>query len=198
MATMCEGRSSGFESRKEQLAMDNGDGQWRWTMAVWIQENTERDYSQKERSGGWQRGRWCKSSAMPIQGDDVQRMDLREGRKEQLAMDDGGVDSRGHRARLQSERIWEERSNFWCLATEAMLKILQRCSSRRRCAREGRVDLRERRKEQLAMDDGDGRWRCGFRRIQSETTVRQNMGRKLWSTENGENPCAMLIQGNNV
>jgi hypothetical protein len=40
------------------------------------------------------------------------RIDLREGRKEQLVMDDGGVDSRGYRARLQSERIWEERSGY--------------------------------------------------------------------------------------
>jgi hypothetical protein len=27
---------------------------------------------------------------------------------------------------------------------------------------------------------GDGRWRCGFKRIQSETTVRENMGRTFW------------------
>jgi hypothetical protein len=40
-------------------------------------------------------------------------VDLREGRKEQLAMDDGGVDSRECRAILQSDRIWEERSGGW-------------------------------------------------------------------------------------
>jgi hypothetical protein len=39
--------------------------------------------------------------------------DLREGIKEQLVMDDGGVDSREYRARLQSERIWEEHSGGW-------------------------------------------------------------------------------------
>jgi hypothetical protein len=27
---------------------------------------------------------------------------------------------------------------------------------------------------------GDGQWRCEFKRIQSETTVRENMGRTLW------------------
>jgi hypothetical protein len=27
---------------------------------------------------------------------------------------------------------------------------------------------------------GDGWWRCGFKRIQSETTVREKMGRTLW------------------
>jgi hypothetical protein len=48
-------------------------------------------------------------------------VDLREGRKEQLPMDDGGVDSRGYRARLQSERIWEECSGGW--AMEVTLKI---------------------------------------------------------------------------
>jgi len=42
--------------------------------------------------------------------------------------------------------------------------------------REDRVDLRKGRKEQLAMV----RWRCGFKRIQSETTVRENMGRTFW------------------
>jgi hypothetical protein len=35
------------------------------------------------------------------------------------------------------------------------------------------------------MDDerwtmNDGRWRHGFKRIQSETTVRENMGRTFW------------------
>ena len=39
--------------------------------------------------------------------------DLREGRKEQLVMDDGGVDSREYRARLQSEKICEERYGGW-------------------------------------------------------------------------------------
>ena len=41
------------------------------------------------------------------------RVDLREGRKEQLARDDGSVDPRGYRARLQLEKIWEERSGGW-------------------------------------------------------------------------------------
>jgi hypothetical protein len=41
------------------------------------------------------------------------RVDLREGRKEQLARDDGGVDPRGYRAGLQLQRIWEERSGGW-------------------------------------------------------------------------------------
>jgi hypothetical protein len=45
---------------------------------------------------------------------------LREVRKEQLVMDDGGMDSRGYRARLQSERTWEEHSNFRSLAKEVM------------------------------------------------------------------------------
>jgi hypothetical protein len=49
---------------------------------------------------------------------------------------------------------------------------------RRRCAREDRVDLREGRKEQLAMDDGSVD--SNFKRIQSETTVRENMGRTFW------------------
>jgi hypothetical protein len=38
------------------------------------------------------------------------------------------------------------------------------------------VDLRKGRKEQLAME----RWRPEFKRIQSETTVREKMGRTLW------------------
>jgi hypothetical protein len=42
--------------------------------------------------------------------------------------------------------------------------------------REDRVDLREDGKEQLAME----RWRPGFKKIQSETTVRENMGRTFW------------------
>jgi hypothetical protein len=50
-------------------------------------------------------------------------VDLREGRKEQLVKDDGGVDSRRYRARLQSERILEKHSNFWWLATEVIVKI---------------------------------------------------------------------------
>jgi hypothetical protein len=42
-----------------------------------------------------------------------------------------------------------------------------------------------------------------FRRIESETTVRQNMGRILWCLASrhggdGENPGAMLIQGDDV
>jgi hypothetical protein len=40
-------------------------------------------------------------------------VDLREGRKEQLARDDGSVDPRGYRARLQLERIWEKHSGGW-------------------------------------------------------------------------------------
>jgi hypothetical protein len=47
------------------------------------------------------------SSGDAFQGNDVteDRVDLRDGRNEQLPTDDGGVDSRGYRARLQSERI---------------------------------------------------------------------------------------------
>jgi len=55
--------------------------------------------------------------------------------------------------------------------------------------REDRVDLRKGRKEQLGMEG----WRCGFKRIQSETTVRQYIGRMhLWTmvgdAGDGENP----------
>jgi hypothetical protein len=49
---------------------------------------------------------------------------LREGRTEQLAMDDGGVDSREYRARLQSERRWEEHSGAW-RQTTVLVKILR-------------------------------------------------------------------------
>jgi hypothetical protein len=64
-----------------------------------------------------------------------------------------GMDSGGYRAILQSDRIWDE---HW-LSTVVMVKILRDVDSRGRlCARE---------------DCG------GLRRIQSETTVRQNMGR---------------------
>jgi hypothetical protein len=87
-------------------------------MMVWIQEDTERDYSQTEygknvwwlANGSDGEILWrCFSWRRCVRED---RMDWREGRKEQLAMDDGCVDSRGYRARLQSERIWEERSGY--------------------------------------------------------------------------------------
>jgi hypothetical protein len=80
-------------------------------MMVWIQEDTERDYSPTEYGknvlvvGDGSDGEilWrCFSWRRCVKED---RMDLREGRKEQLAMDDGSVDSGGYRVRLQSERI---------------------------------------------------------------------------------------------
>ena len=43
---------------------------------------------------------------------------------------------------------------------------------------EDRADLREGRKEQLARDDGGRDSR--IKKIQSETTVRENMGKTLW------------------
>jgi hypothetical protein len=85
-------------------------------MAALIHKDTERDYSQREYGKNTLMvGDRGNSSGDVFQGDDVRehRVDLREGRKEQLATDDGGVDSRGYRARLRSERIWEERSRGW-------------------------------------------------------------------------------------
>ena len=93
------------------------------------------------------------------------RADLREGRKEQLAMDDGGVDSREYRARLQSERIWEE--HFWWLATEMMEKLLGDADSRRACAGDGF--------ERVESND----WRGKIMWIQENTTVRENIGKTL-------------------
>jgi hypothetical protein len=109
-------------------------------------------------------------------------VDLREGRKEQLARDDG-VDSGRYRARLQSERIWEEHSGVW--------------RQRRWCKFSSDTDSRG-----WKATICEGRW-CRFRRIQSVTTVRENMGRILWCLASrdrgdGENPGAMLIQGDDV
>jgi hypothetical protein len=86
------------------------------------------------------------------------RADLREGRKEQLAMDDGGVDSREYRARLQSERIWEE--HFWWLATEMMEKLLGDADSRRACAGDGfeRVESNDWRGK-IIWEERSGGWR---------------------------------------
>jgi len=52
----------------------------------------------------------------------------------------------------------------------------------------------------VESNDWQGKIMRGFRRIQSETTVRQNMGRMLWllATEDGENPQVMLIQSDDV
>jgi hypothetical protein len=61
----------------------------------------------------------------------------------------------------------------WCLTTEVMVKILRQCFLRRRCASEDLVRLREGRKDQLARDDGGVVRR--FKRIQSETTVREKL-----------------------
>ena len=55
----------------------------------------------------------CFSWANDVYGVTDDLVDLREGRKEQLARDDGSVDPRGYRARLQLEKIWEERSGGW-------------------------------------------------------------------------------------
>jgi hypothetical protein len=49
------------------------------------------------------------------------RVDLRESRKEQLAMDDGGVDSREYRARDYSQR--EDGKNTQ-VATAVMVKTV--------------------------------------------------------------------------
>jgi hypothetical protein len=58
-------------------------------------------------------------------------MDLSKGRKGQLAMDDGGVDSRGYRARLQTPTVRENMGRTcWWLATEVMVKILGDANSR--------------------------------------------------------------------
>jgi hypothetical protein len=61
---------------------------------------------------------------------------------------------------------------FWCLTMEVMVKILQRCSTT--C--DGRSRGFER---QWKGTIGERRWRA-FRRIQNETTVRENMRRTLW------------------
>jgi hypothetical protein len=50
-----------------------------------------------------------------------------------------GMGSGGYRARLQSERRWEERSRGPWLAMEMMVKILSDADSRQPCAREHRV-----------------------------------------------------------
>jgi hypothetical protein len=47
------------------------------------------------------------------------------------------VDLQGYRVRLQLERIWEERSGGWRVATEMMEKLLGDADSRRRCAGDG-------------------------------------------------------------
>jgi len=49
-----------------------------------------------------------------------------------------------------------------------MVKTLGDANSRRRRAREDGVD---------SGTIGEGQWRCKFKRIQSETTVRRHMGR---------------------
>jgi hypothetical protein len=70
-----EDRADLREDRKEQLAMDDG--------GVDSREYRARDYSQREygkniRVVGYGESRlWRNSSAMLIQGDDVQGMDLR-------------------------------------------------------------------------------------------------------------------------
>jgi hypothetical protein len=63
-------------------------------------------------------------------------VDLREGRKEQLMMDDGGMDSRGYRVTTVRQNMGR---TLWWLATEVMVKILGDASSRRRRAREDRI-----------------------------------------------------------
>jgi hypothetical protein len=65
---------------------------------------------------------------------------------------------------------------FWCLATEVMAKILLQCFSKRRYAREDRVDLREGRKEQLARDDGSMDSRGYRARLQSERILEEPSG----------------------
>ena len=63
-----------------------------------IQEDTERDYSKTEY---WKNvlvvGNGENSPAMRRRCAGEDRVDLRECRKEQLTMDDGGMDSRGYR-----------------------------------------------------------------------------------------------------
>jgi hypothetical protein len=66
-------------------------------MAPWIQEDTQGDYSQREYGKNiLVVGDEGNGSGDAFQGDDARedRVDLKEGRKEQLAMDDGGVDWR--------------------------------------------------------------------------------------------------------
>jgi len=62
-------------------------------------------------------------------------------------------------------------NTLWWLATEVIVKI-----------------------KRVESIDWLGNIVGGFRRIQSETRVRQNMGRTHWSlaTEDGENPRAMI------
>jgi hypothetical protein len=84
---------------------------------------------------------------------------------------DNGVDLRGYRARLQSDRIWEELSDSIVgdgddgEHSPAMLIQATMCEGRSRC-----------KWRPFGRNYGN---RYGFRRIQSETTVREKMGRTL-------------------
>jgi hypothetical protein len=87
-----------------------------------IPEDTERDYSKTE---------YGKNVLVVGDGENSpamrrcareDRMDLREGRREQLTMDDGGMDSRGYRVTTVRQNMGR---TLW-LATEVMVKILQR------------------------------------------------------------------------
>jgi len=59
----------------------------------------------------------------------------------------------------------------WGLRMATMVKILSDADSRRQCVRDGF--------EKVESNDWRGKIAHGFRRIQSETTVRQNMWRTL-------------------
>jgi hypothetical protein len=104
-----------------------------------------------------------------IQGDD-----MRGNRFERVESNYWrGKIERGFKIRIQSETTVRQNMGrtHWLLATEAMVKILGNADSRRRCARDGF--------ERVESNDLRGKIECGFIMIQSDTTVRQNMGTTL-------------------
>jgi hypothetical protein len=95
-----------------------------------IPEDTERDYSKTEYGKNvLVVGDGENSPAMRRRCAREDRVDLREGRREQLTMDDGGMDSRGYRVTTVRQNM--ERTRWW-LAMEMMVKILGDANSRRR------------------------------------------------------------------
>jgi hypothetical protein len=86
---------------------------------------------------------------------------------------------------------------FWSLATEVMVKILQACFSRQRCAREDRVDLKEGRKDSGTI--GEGPWRSRIW-IQENTELdygQREYGKNVLVVDdggNGDNSPAMLFK----
>jgi hypothetical protein len=61
---------------------------------------------------------------------------------------------------------------LWLLATEVMVKILRIQGHGVRASKDGF--------ERVESNDWRGRIARGFRMIQSDTTVRENMGRTFW------------------